>query len=76
MKTTLYQQIHLFYRRRVSRTTLYALSSHFIIYKILLLQAYFLHISLNLTWVNSNWQYLKIAMKQWNNHYYIKTLYK
>ena len=29
-----------------------------------LLQAYFLQVSLKLTWANSNWQYLKIALKQ------------
>ena len=34
------------YWQRVSRTTLYALSSHFIVYNFFLLQAYFLHISL------------------------------
>ena len=32
--------------------------------KIFLLQAYFLQISLKLTWANSNWQSLKVALKQ------------
>ena len=32
-KTTLYRLIRLFYWRRVSRTILYTLSSHFIFYK-------------------------------------------
>ena len=40
-ETTLYRPMHLFYCPRVSRTTLYALSSHFITCKKLLLQVYF-----------------------------------
>ena len=42
------------YWRRVSPTTLYTLSSHFIIRKILLLQTYFLQTLLKLTGANSN----------------------
>ena len=64
-KTTLYWLIHLFYWRRVSSTTLYALSSHLIICRNFLLQAYFLQVSLKLTWANSKWQYLKNC--KWNN---------
>lgn len=75
-KTTLYQPIHLFYWRYVSHATLYILSSHFIICKVLLLQAYFPQVSLKLPRANSYWQYLNIAMKQWNNPYYIETLQK
>ena len=48
-KTTLYQPIHLFYWRRVSRTTLYALSSHYMQKVFFFFQAYFLQISLKLT---------------------------
>ena len=58
-KRTLYRLLHLFYCRRVSRTSPYALSSHFITCKKFLLQAYFLQISLKFTWANSDWQYLK-----------------
>ena len=47
-KTTLYRLINLFCRQRILRTTLYTLSSHFIIRKIFL-KAYFLHLSLKLT---------------------------
>ena len=43
----------------VSRTTLYTLSSHFITCKKFLLQAYFLQISLKLTWANNSWQWWK-----------------
>ena len=50
------------YWRRVSRTTLYALSSHFVICKKFLLQAYTLQISLKLNWANSNWHYLKLQL--------------
>ena len=63
-KLNSYRLIHLSYWRRVSRTTLYALSIHLIICKNFLLQAYFFQISLKLTWANSNWQYLKIVMKK------------
>ena len=71
-KAMLYGPTHLFYWRCVSRATLCTLSSRCIICKILLLQAYFLQTSFKLTGANNKWQYLKAAMKQWNNSIILK----